>query len=156
MAPKQEAPPNDIQIFLDSNVILSGLMSSKGSPRIILDLLSIEVPLLKGMTGQYNLGEIERNLSCRFPHLLPGYQEYLPKMRLKIIPLPEYEEIYPLIQRMSPKDVPVLVSAQKGWADYLITGNKKDFPKELLKPVLLVSPTEFLNKVLPEVIHSPS
>ena len=148
----ESTPEKDARIFLDSNVILSGLMSSKGAPRIILDLLSIEVPLLKGTTGQYNLEEIERNLSRRFPDLLPIYRDYFSKMRLEIIPLPEFEEILPLIEKMSPKDAPVLVSAQKGEVGYLITGNKKDFPKELLQPVILVSPADFLSQILPEII----
>lgn len=135
----------DIRIFLDSNVILSGLLSSRGNPRIILDLLSIKAPLLAGMTGAYNIEEIERNLKTKFPQLESIYREYFPKMNLTVIPLPSYEEIKPFISKMSPKDVPVLVSARSGKADYLITGNKKDFPKELVKPIRLVNPKEFLD-----------
>jgi predicted nucleic acid-binding protein len=51
-----------IKIFLDSNVILSGLLSDKGAPRVILDILCLELPLLKGATGEYNLLEIEKNI----------------------------------------------------------------------------------------------
>ena len=49
------------KVFLDSNVIISGLFSDKGSPRIILDLLCLDLPVLAGATGQYNIIEIERN-----------------------------------------------------------------------------------------------
>lgn len=144
----------DVRIFLDSNVILSGLISSQGAPRILLDLLSLEIPLLKGMTGQYNVEEIERNLSRRFPKLLPLYREYFPRLKLDIIEIPTYEIIEPLLPKMSPKDAPVLASARLGGADYLVTGNKKDFPVVLLKPIQLVNPSEFLNEVLPRIVQS--
>lgn len=143
----------DVRLFLDSNVILSGLLSSQGAPKILLDLLSIEVPLLKGMTGRYNLDEIERNLTKRFPAILPVYQEYLPRMKLEIIEVPPFEAIKPLLEQMSPKDAPVLASARLGMADYLITGDKKGFPKELLKPIVGLNPTAFLNTVLPSLIR---
>ena len=37
------------KFFLDSNVILSGIISDKGSPRIILDLLSLRLPKKRRM-----------------------------------------------------------------------------------------------------------
>ena len=144
----------NVRLFLDSNVILSGLISSKGSPRILLDLLSIEVPLLKGITGQYNLDEIERNLARRFPELLSVYREYLPRIHLAVIEIPAYEEIAALTEVMSPKDAPVLAATLAGKADYLVTGNKKDFPKKSADPIRVVTPSDFLNKVLPNLIMS--
>lgn len=141
-----------VRLFLDSNVILSGLMSSKGAPRILLDLLSIEVPLLKGLIGRYNLDEIERNLKVRFPDLLPIYQEYLPRLRLDIVEVPPFESLEPLLGKMSAKDAPVMASARLGRSDYLITGNKKDFPDIVSDPIKVLTPSEFLNNVLPSLI----
>lgn len=141
-----------MRLFLDSNVILSGLLSSKGAPRIILDLLSIEVPILNGLTGQYNLDEIERNLGHRFPNLLPIWKDYMPRMRLEIIEIPTYEEIRSLLGKMPPTDAPVLASARKGAADYLISGDKRAFPKQLVSPIRLVPPSDFLDKILPGLI----
>lgn len=68
-----------VRVFLDSNVILSGLISDEGAPRIILDILCLKLPFLIGMTGRYNIIEIERNLSKKLPGVLPIYKEYLPK-----------------------------------------------------------------------------
>jgi len=81
------------RIFLDSNVILSGLLSDKGAPRLVLDLLSLQLPFLIGLTGRYNLIEIERILRKKMPAILPVYKKYLPMLNLKIIPLPRPEEI---------------------------------------------------------------
>ena len=59
-----------LKIFLDSNVILSGLLSDKGAPRVILDILCLGPPFLKGATGEYNILEIERNIQKKLPAIL--------------------------------------------------------------------------------------
>ena len=82
-----------IRVFLDSNVIISGLLSEKGPPPVILDILSLGFPFLMGLTGRYNLVEIERNLKKKLPDLLPLYRKYLPKMNLKAVSLPKPEEL---------------------------------------------------------------
>lgn len=135
-----------IRIFLDSNVILSGLISTKGPPRILLDLLTLDLPWVQGITGIYNLEEIERNLG-RFPGVLEVYRNYFSKINLEIVPLPPQREVQPLLNKMSPKDVPVLVSAKIAKSDYLVTGNKKDFPAKLLKPLVLLNPREMLEEI---------
>jgi predicted nucleic acid-binding protein len=78
-----------VRVFLDSNVLLSGLLSDKGAPRIILDLLTLKLPFLVGSTGRYNLIEIERNLEKKMPKILAVYKRYFPRLNLKIIPLPQ-------------------------------------------------------------------
>jgi predicted nucleic acid-binding protein len=149
----QNAAEKTVRLYLDSNVILSGLISSQGAPRILLDLLSLDVPLLIGITGQYNLEEIERNLKSRFPQLLSVFKDYLPRMRLEIIDIPPFKDVTPLVKKMSPKDAPVLASAQHAKADYLITGDKKGFPEKVAKPIKIISPDKFLNEVLSKLIY---
>jgi predicted nucleic acid-binding protein len=135
-----------VRIFLDSNVILSGLLSDKGAPRIILDILSLEALFLTGMTGKYNILEIERNLTKKLPQALPVWKQYLPKLNLTVIPLPTKKELSAFLGRTADKDVPVLASAAKGQADSLVTGDKKDFDKLKKKdlPFSIVSPSELL------------
>ncbi len=140
------------KVFLDSNVIISGLFSDKGSPRIILDLLSLGLPMLAGVTGQYNIIEIERNLSKKMPDVLPVYKKYLQMLNLEVIPLPLSKDIKKLIGHVSDKDIPVLVSAIIGNADFLVTGDKKDFEKLKGKyPFKILSPSEFLDIILPSI-----
>lgn len=142
------------KVFLDSNVIISGLFSDKGSPRIILDLLSLGLPVLSGVTGEYNLIEIERNLSKKMPDVLPVYRKYLKLLKLEIVPLPLSADVNKLSGHTSDKDMPVLASAINGSVDFLVTGDKKDFLKLKGKyPFRIMSPAEFLDAVLPEIIN---
>jgi predicted nucleic acid-binding protein len=145
-----------VRVFLDSNVILSGLLSEKGAPRILLDLVSLGLPFLIGSTGRYNLTEIERNLKKKKPDLLSVYKIYLPKLNLKIIPLPRIEEVRGFSGRIAEKDIPVLLSAIQSKADYLVTGDKQHFGK--MKgldeyPIQVVTPSEFIDSILPEILR---
>jgi predicted nucleic acid-binding protein len=144
-----------VRVFLDSNVMLSGLLSSKGAPRLILDILSLRPPFFVGSTGRYNIIEIERNLKKKMPRLLPLYKKYFPKLNLRIIPLPRIEELGEFAGHIANKDIPVLVSAIRGKADFLVTGDKEHFEKlKVLSnyPFRIVTPAEFLDLVLPEII----
>ncbi len=150
-------PKRKVKAFLDSNVILSGLFSDKGAPRIILDVLCLELPMLEGMTGQYNIIEIERNLVKKMPDALQVYKKYFPLLNLKIIPLPLPEDIRKLSGHTVDKDIPVLASALTGKADFLITGDKKDFTNPKMKgkyPFKILSPVEFLDVILPEILKA--
>ena len=139
--------PKPVRVFLDSNVILSGLLSDRGAPRVLLDLFSLGLPFLKGLTGSYNIIEIERNINKKLPACISVYKEYLPKLNLEIIPLPTREEINKYTGATAAKDIPVLVSALNGKVDFLVTGDKKDFSplkRNGSLPLKIVSPAEFL------------
>jgi predicted nucleic acid-binding protein len=144
-----------VRLFLDSNVILSGLLSDRGGPRIILDLLSLGLPFLMGLTGQYNLIEIERNLRKRMPGMVPVYKRYFPLLNLTIMPMPKTEELREFFGKIADKDIPVLVSAIKGKADFLIAGDRRHFEKlkraEKYK-LEIVTPSEFIDSILPEIL----
>ncbi len=136
-----------VRVFLDSNVILSGLLSDTGAPRLILDILSMELPRLVAITGRYNIIELERNIRKKVPRALPVYDEYFPKLRIEIVPLPTPAEVTKHRGIVADKDTPVLVSAIKGKADFLVTGDKKHFEKVKKAgtfPFKITSPTEFL------------
>ncbi len=136
-------------------MLLSGLFSDKGSPRIILDLLTLNLPMITGATGRYNLLEVERNLKKKMPQALPLFHKYLPKLGLEVAALPSQETVKTMTGATAEKDIPVLASAIACSADYLITGDKKDFGR--LKGVktfnlTIVGPTEFIEKVFQDIL----
>ncbi len=148
-------PKKAVRVFLDSNVIISGLISDKGAPRILLDLLSLKLPFLSGSTGRFNLMEIERTLKKKMPALLPVFRKYLPQLHLRVIPLPSPQELQAIARTIADKDLPVLASAIKGKADYLVTGDKRHFHKiktAKRHPLQIVTPAEFVDKLLPEML----
>lgn len=146
-----------VKVFLDSDVILSGFLSDKGSPRVILDILSLNLPFLSGQTGEFNLLEIEKNLKRKLPGLFAVYQRYFSRINLQIVPLPRPDDLINFLGIVANKDVPVLVSAIRGGADFLITGDKRHFGKiKLPAPYALkmTTPSEFVDLFLPEIIKA--
>ena len=144
-----------VRVFIDSNVIISGLISDQGAPRIILDLLTLKLPFLVGSTGRFNLIEIERNLKKKMSHALSVYQRYLPQLNLTIIPVPRAQEVKEFSGKIANKDAPVLASAIRSKADFLVTGDKRHFQGlTSIKDYALriVTPSEFVDQILPEVL----
>ncbi|MGA2361707.1 MAG: hypothetical protein ABSG73_04530 [Candidatus Aminicenantales bacterium] len=101
------------------------------------------------------MNEIERNLQKKMAVALPIYRLYLPKLKLEIIPLPSQEDLRPLAETADDKDLPVLASVLNGKADHFLTGDKRLISLIGEKggfPFKTVSPAEFLDKVLPEIL----
>jgi predicted nucleic acid-binding protein len=143
------------RVFLDSDVILSGLISAQGAPRLILDLLALDLPGLQGVTGRFNLAEIERNIAKKIPAALMVLNEYLPKLDLEIVPVPFLDELKLYRGAVEDKDLPVLASAAMGRADFFVTGDKKlisQISSGSAFPIRSLSPAEFLNTVLPDIL----
>ena len=137
----------NLRVFLDSNVIISGLISDRGAPRIILDILTLRTPGIVGLTGEYNLLEIGRTLERKLPRAMPVWHEYQPALGLEVVPLPLPEEIERYKGVTAAKDVPVLVSALNGQADLLVTGDNKDFGhiRDGEFPFSILTPARFLD-----------
>ena len=72
-----------------------------------------------------------------------------------IQPLPRPEELRDFSGQITEKDIPVLISAIRSKADFLVTGDKQHFGKmkDLDKyPFHVVIPLEFIDSVLPEIL----
>jgi hypothetical protein len=126
---------------------------------MILDLLTLHLPILAGATGRYNLMEVERNLKKKMPAAIPLYREYLPGLGLEIVALPSRETVKSMTGVIAEKDIPILASAVACSAEYLITGDKKDFAG--LKTnrrfnLTIIGPPDFIEIVLPGVIKRGS
>jgi predicted nucleic acid-binding protein len=139
-----------IKAFLDSNVILSGFISDKAAPRLILDLLCHELPFVSAATGQYNIEEIERTISRKLPEVRPVFRDYMSRLKIQLVALPAWEELEGYRGAIADADLPVLVSAIQCRADYLVTGDKKHFGglkgrKDI--PLKICSPAEFVDIV---------
>ena len=129
-------------IVLDTNVLVSALLSPFGTPARLLDLL---------LAGEMRLAYDDRILSeyqqvlarPRFgfdPYAIADLLTYLTTEGLPVttrpwpIPLPD------------PDDLPFLEVAQAADA-VLITGNRRHFPANACGDVQVVTPTEFLTHV---------
>ena len=145
----------EVRAFLDSNVIISGLISDKAAPRVILDLLCHGLPFIHAATGQYNLEEIERTITRKLPAIRTVFHDFMSRLTIEIIPLPTRDNLAKYRGVIADEDLPVLVSALEYRADYLVTGDKRHFRglrerKDML--LKICAPSEFV-EVMAAVIR---
>lgn len=131
-----------MRIVLDTNVLVSGLLSPFGAPGEIVRMVS---------SGAVTL--------CVDARILSEYEEVLARPRFAFDPdavaaLLDYIAVSgetvasgPLTVRLSdPDDEPFLETALAGEADCLVTGNLGHFPHEALTGALVLTPAEFIER----------
>lgn len=129
-----------MRVVLDTNVLVSGLISPNGPPGSVLGLLESApiVPCFSAIVfGEYR--EVLARPEFGFPH--PVVERLLERIVAAGELIPEE----PLGARLpDPKDEPFLATAVSAFADFLVTGNLRHFPPHLRAGVRVVSPREFL------------
>ena len=128
-----------MRVVLDTNVVVSALLNPKGSPsQVVLFVLTGKaLPLL----DERILYEYRMVLRREVFHFDPFQVD---ELLAQFDSIGEFVAAAPLnISLPDPDDLPFLEVALTGKADFLITGNKKDFgkPPGRLK---ILSPSEFL------------
>ena len=106
-----------MRVFLDANILFSGSLP-KSLLAGFLDNLKDHAELL---TNAYAMSEAERNLEAKMPGSLPRLRKFANSLTL--VPIQLFDTEVPL----AGKDQPILCGAIAGEADFLLTGDKKDF-----------------------------
>lgn len=133
-----------MKIVLDTNVLVSGLLTPRGAPAKILNLI---------IGGKAVILYDDR--------ILDEYTEVLARPRFKFDKSSvdqllfffeqEGEWVNPMplgIDLRDPGDMPFLECAVSGNADVLVTGNLRHFPRATHKLVRVLSPQQFLEYYL--------
>ncbi|HMJ64353.1 MAG TPA: putative toxin-antitoxin system toxin component, PIN family [Candidatus Binatia bacterium] len=130
-----------MKIVLDTNVLVSGLLQSKGNPAQVLELV---------LAGAVQI--------CHDARILTEYREVLARPRFKFDPARVREvltklEVDGLTTDASEQgpfnlpdadDEPFLAVALAGTVDCLVTGNLADYPPDKRKGCAVFSPAEFM------------
>lgn len=124
MSPKNTV--NRPVVFLDADVIFAGSAapSEHGASHIVLRMG--EITLLKLVTSQQAVSEVERNLAAKLPGKLPEFRLLVSRC-LQIVADPEPADLYPFIGQADPKDLPLLVAALRERCAYLLTFNVRHY-----------------------------
>src|SRR4030042_7196909 len=112
----------ELRVFLDTNVIFSGLYSSDGPAGIILGHF-IDGKLTVVISQQV-LEEVVRTMNEKLPVVLPILMKLLGSVSLEIIKDPTSEEIINWTKVIHPEDAAILAAAINAQTDYLVTGDK--------------------------------
>ena len=138
-------PKSKPRVFLDSNVIFSGLYSSKGAPGAILKHFvkgSISV-----VVSQQVLEEVIRTVKEKLPDSLPALRRLLVNTPPEVAADPELSDIKRWTKKLHLGDAAILAAAITAQPDYFITGDRHfienpDIAKET--GLTIVMPAQFL------------
>jgi len=106
-----------MRMFLDANILFSASFPDSHLGNFLDDLHAHAVLL----TNTYATAEAERNIAVKQPTRLAAHQKFV--ATLEMVPLQTFDPGVTLAD----KDRPILCGAISGGANYLLTGDKRDF-----------------------------
>lgn len=141
-----------VRLFLDSNVLTAGIVSSWGLDKAILSLCAARICRL--VLADAVREEVEENLLIRLSgaeskeanRVLDDYARLIALMKPEVVPYPAQAEVHAarhLIRHAA--DVPVLLSAIASRPDWFLTHNTKHFTPAVARRAGLrfATPAEF-------------
>jgi putative PIN family toxin of toxin-antitoxin system len=130
-----------MRVVLDTNVVVSGLLRTKGNPAQVLALAlagALQVAHDKRILAEY--ADVLARPKFKFDKA--RVREVLTKLEADGLAVDATKQQH--LELPDPDDEPFLAVALAGQADYLVTGNLADYPAERRRGCAVVSPAEFL------------
>lgn len=129
-----------MRIVLDTNVLVSGLLSAGGPPGRILD------GVMAGALGLVLDDRIAREYRAVLARRRFGFDRELREVVLRFLETTAERALAPPldVQCADPGDQPFLEVAVAAGVDALVTGNRRHFPTRASVPIL--GPAEFVRR----------
>lgn len=133
--------------FLDTNVIFSGLYSSRGAPAEILRRHA-DGQLTMVVSDQV-LQELTATIQNKAPHLAPLLQSFLAQVPPEIAADPSPAIVQWAGALIDADDAPILAAAMECQADCLVTGNTRHFTDAVAQAagILILAPAAYLARL---------
>ncbi len=130
-----------MKVVLDTNVLVSAVLTPHGKPSQILALVlggEIQLCVDERIVSEYREVLLRKEFSFP-PEEVEILVDFITKTSLHVIPRPLVNSL------PDPDDAPLLEVAVAGRAVALVTGNKRHFSKRVAPDVPILSPAEFLS-----------
>jgi predicted nucleic acid-binding protein len=145
-----------IRLFLDSNVLTAGIVSTWGLDKAVLALCAARICRL--VLAEAVREEVEENLLTRLAsvgsddanRVLDDYAHLIALMNPEMVPYPKQAEVKAarhLIRHAA--DVPVLLSAIASGPDWVLTHNTKHFTPAIARRsgLRIATPVDFFREI---------
>lgn len=134
------------RVFVDTNVLISGLLSQTGASARLLDLGDAEEIDL--IFTPYVLIESDRVIAKKLPHLTERYYRFLKDFRFELREEPPSAEVRAAEGVITDAgDAPILAAAKLARVDYLVMLDVRHFHTPRARaylPIPILTPAEFL------------
>lgn len=139
-------PAERWRVFLDTNVLIAGLVSQTGASAAIRDLGEAEEILV--VLSQQVLIEADRVILAKFPPLIDRHRAFIKNLKPLLVDNPPASLVREAARIIHPDDAPILAAAKLGPIDYLVTLDTRHFHILEVRAFLAVpilTPAEFLS-----------
>lgn len=136
---------NRYRVFLDTNVVFSGIYSADGAPGSILD--ECVRGKLDIVISRMVLDEVIRVFKEKLPRAIPLLTEFLLGAQPEVVPDPEFLEIEQWTKYMPVGDACIFTSAVAAEPDFFITGDNHFLENPCLKDLVafgILTPAQFV------------
>jgi len=139
-------PDNQWRVFIDTNVLIAGLVSRTGASAAILDIGEAEE--IRIVISQHVLIEADRVFLNKFPHLISQFRIFIKNLAPLLIDDPKPQAVREAGKVIEINDAPIVAAVKSQKMDYLVTLNTKHFKTVQVRDYLsipVVTPGEFLS-----------
>lgn len=124
---ESEEPP---RVFLDTNVLFSGLRTPGGKPHRILG--AVTTGIIRAVVSTAVLGELVRNMRRKSPAQLADLDHFLRGTSLEVVGEPSSDDTEPWSRAGLGSDAAIVAAAVLSEVDYLCTGDRRILEKSAL------------------------
>ena len=138
-------PDHQWRVFLDTNVLISGLMSRTGASAAILDLGEAEEIII--VISRHVLVEADRVFLAKFPRLIDPFRMFIKNLMPLLVDDPKPQAVHEAGTIIEMGDAPILAAVKSEHVDYLVTLNTKHFKTVKVREYCstpILTPGEFL------------
>ncbi len=133
------------RVFIDADVLFAGSASPNQYSASLVILRMAEITLIKALTSQQVIREVERNLEEKIPAALVTFRMLVSRC-LEVVPDPKPEQVAALEGTTDPKGLPILAAANTYNCQFLTTYNIKPFQPGV-KSVTVLAPGDLVQRI---------
>jgi len=117
---------HEISVFFEADVIFAGAASPNEHSASLVLLRMAEITLIKAITSQQVIVEVQRNLSEKIPNALPAFHLLVSKC-FQVVSAPEMRDLRNYQGLADDKYLPIMVAAIQEKCEVLTTYNVRHY-----------------------------
>ena len=112
-----------LRVFLDTNVMFSGVYAESGAPKRLLDACAFGQ--LQAVVSRVVLDELARNLRTKAPAALPALERVFREVSFEMADEPPERETQRWFDAGLGSDAPIIAAAMRVGVDFFCTGDRR-------------------------------
>lgn len=129
-----------MRVFIDSNILISAILSNSSLSSNVLTLLIEEHHLV---ICSYSIAEVSKIMNRKFPQYIAKWDKFITTLEFEMVYTPEEPLAFRAPYIRDEKDIPILVSAILAQPDILITGDYDFHTAEIQEYFAVYTPADF-------------